>query len=106
MYTTKSYYVYILHCSDGTYYTGVTNNLERRFNEHSLRRNIGSYTYNRRPVKLVFQVEFYDVEKAIAYEKKIKKWSAIKKLALINGDFDSLPGLAKKKNFKKSERGK
>ena len=73
MYTiTKSYYVYILHCSDGTYYTGITNDLERRFNEHCYGKNIGSYTYNRRPVKLVFDVEFYDVEKAIAFEKKIK----------------------------------
>ncbi|MBI2721079.1 MAG: GIY-YIG nuclease family protein [Bacteroidetes bacterium] len=97
----KTYFVYIIHCSDNSYYIGITNNLERRFNEHCYGTNIGSYTYNRRPLKLVFYVDFNDVEKAILFEKKIKKWSRAKKTALINGDFDALPELSKKKNFSK-----
>jgi putative endonuclease len=50
----KIYYVYILECADGTYYTGITNNLERRFTEHALGLNQDSYTHDRRPVKLAW----------------------------------------------------
>lgn len=96
----NSYYVYILWCADKTYYTGVTNNIERRFNEHCYGRNVTSYTFSRRPVELVFCEEFYDVEMAIAFEKKLKKWSQKKKEALINENYHLLPGLSKKK-FKK-----
>lgn len=91
------YYVYILECSDNTYYTGVTNNLNRRIEEHQNGVNSNSYTHNRRPIQLVFSAEFNNVEVAIAKEKQIKKWSKNKKEALINGDFDLLPELSKKK---------
>ena len=91
------YYVYILECSDNTYYTGVTNNLNRRIEEHQNGVNNNSYTHNRRPITLAFSVEFNNIEVAIAKEKQIKKWSRNKKGALINGDFDLLPGLSKKK---------
>ena len=96
----KSYYVYILLCADKTYYTGVTNDIERRFNEHCDGRNVTSYTFSRRPVEIVFCETFYDIEKAIAYEKRLKKWSQKKKEALIQEKFELLPTLAKKK-FKK-----
>lgn len=49
----RIYYVYILKCSDGSYYTGVTNCLERRFAEHVDGRNVTCYTFSRRPVELV-----------------------------------------------------
>ena len=62
--------------------------------------NPESYTYKRRPVELVFYVEFTNIGFAIDKEKQIKKWSRAKKEALINGDYDELPNLAKKK-FKK-----
>lgn len=91
------YFVYILECSDGTYYTGVTNSLNRRLDEHRNGINKNSYTHNRRPVQLVFSAEFNNIEVAIAKEKQIKKWSKQKKLALINTDFDLLPELSKKK---------
>ncbi len=91
------YYVYILHCKDNTYYTGVTSNLEQRLSEHQEGIHIDSYTYKRRPVQLVFYAEFTNIHKAIAEEKQLKKWSKAKKEALINGDYDSLPILAKKK---------
>jgi putative endonuclease len=92
----KLYYIYILECSDDSFYTGMTNNLNKRFIEHQTGQNRDSYTYSRRPVKLVFYAEFTDVNLAIASEKQIKKWSRKKKLALINNEFEKLPNLAKK----------
>lgn len=65
--------------------------------EHSFGRYPDSYTHSRRPVKLVFYCDFTDIEIAIDKEKQIKKWSRAKKEALISGDYDALPNLAKKK---------
>ena len=95
-----TYFVYILKCSDGTYYTGITNNVERRFLEHQSGEDINSYTHKRRPVKLMFYAEFSNIEFAIEKEKQIKKWSSHKKEALISGQFELLTDLSKKK-FKK-----
>jgi putative endonuclease len=92
------YYVYILKCSDESYYTGVTNNLEKRFKQHQFGLNKGSYTYNRRPLTLEFHQEFNDVLQAIYFEKKIKGWTRLKKRALINGDFDMLQILSECRN--------
>ncbi|MDO3694269.1 GIY-YIG nuclease family protein [Wenyingzhuangia sp. chi5] len=91
------YFVYILHCSDNTYYTGITNHLNRRIEEHQSGKNFNSYTSRRLPVQLVYYCTFTNVEVAIAKEKQIKKWSKAKKEALINNEFDKLPNLAKKK---------
>ncbi|MBL4670107.1 MAG: GIY-YIG nuclease family protein [Flavobacteriales bacterium] len=91
------YFVYILKCSDGTYYTGITNDVDRRLREHESGEDKKSYTYSRRPIKLVFYADFSNVEYAIEKEKQIKKWSKRKKEALINDDFELLPNLAKKK---------
>lgn len=96
----KVYNVYILKCSDGSYYTGVTNNLERRLSEHNSGDNRSAYTFFRRPIQLVFFAEFSDVEIAIEAEKQLKKWSKAKKEALIDNKFDLLVELSKK-NFKK-----
>lgn len=93
----KLSYVYILCCSDDTYYTGVTSNLEKRFFEHQTGKHKESYTFSRRPLALVFYCEFTDISIAIEKEKQIKKWSQAKKRALINGDYDAFPNLAKKK---------
>ncbi|MCA0350312.1 MAG: GIY-YIG nuclease family protein [Bacteroidetes bacterium] len=90
-------YVYILLCSDGTYYTGVTSKLEQRLFQHESGFYQECYTFKRRPVQLVFYCEFTDINFAIDKEKQIKKWSKAKKLALINGEYDALPNLAKKK---------
>lgn len=93
----KIYYVYILKCTDETYYTGFTSNLEKRILEHTAGKYPESYTYARRPIKLMFYAEFTEPSIAIATEKQIKKWSRLKKEALINNEFDTLPNLAKKK---------
>jgi len=91
----KQYFVYILLCSDSSYYTGITNNIERRFSEHDLGEDPKCYTYKRRPLKLVFQESFTDVNQAIAFEKQVKGWRREKKEALINENWDLLPSLAK-----------
>ncbi|WP_034257737.1 GIY-YIG nuclease family protein [Altibacter lentus] len=93
----KIYYVYILECADNTYYTGISSNLSKRLSEHISGKHPDSYTYSRRPVSLVFHCTFTEVSIAIATEKQIKKWSRAKKEALIDGRFESLPNLSKKK---------
>ncbi|MEW7277970.1 GIY-YIG nuclease family protein [Aquimarina sp. 2201CG1-2-11] len=94
----KLYYVYILQCSDDLTYTGVTNNVSRRFEEHQKGLNKNCFTYKRRPVELIFSQEFTNIKQAIYFEKKIKKWSAKKKIALSNNQFDLLQILSECRN--------
>ena len=96
----KLSYVYILLCADNSYYTGVTSNLNLRMMQHHGGFYKTCYTCQRRPLKLVFYAEFTNILIAIAKEKQLKKWSRAKKEALIEGKFELLPDLAKKK-FKK-----
>ena len=93
----KISYVYILKCSDKTYYTGVTSNLDERLFQHESGFFKSCYTYRRRPVELVFFAEFKDITIAIEKEKQLKRWYKAKKEALINNEYDSLINLAKKK---------
>lgn len=86
--TMNSYFVYIVQCSDGSYYTGVTNNVERRLYEHQEGLINGCYTHNKRPVKLMFVQEFSDIAETINREKQIKGWTRRKKEALIAGNFE------------------
>lgn len=92
------YFVYIVRCSDNSLYTGLTNDVERRLKEHNFGLNDNSYTSKRRPVELIFHQEFMQFEQAEYFEKKIKKWSRKKKLALAGDDFDKLLLLAECKN--------
>ncbi|QXP58651.1 GIY-YIG nuclease family protein [Olleya sp. HaHaR_3_96] len=92
----KLSYVYILKCSDNTYYTGITSNLNNRLIEHKYGKHPESYTYSRRPIKLEFYAKFTDINIAISTENQIKKWSKSKKLALINNEFEKIINLAKK----------
>jgi putative endonuclease len=73
---------------------GVTNNLERRVYEHESGMDPKSYTFKRRPVKLVFQESFTDIIQAIAFEKQVKGWRRAKKEAIINGDWHLLSELS------------
>ena len=94
----KFYYVYILRCSDNSLYTGITNDLDRRFNEHNDGKLKDAYTYSRRPVKLEYFQDFKEPTQAIFFEKKLKKWSKVKKEVLIKGDFDMIQILAECRN--------
>ena len=69
----KRYYVYTLKCSDNLLYVGVTNNVERRFEEHQKGLNKSCFTFNRTPLQLIFNQVFNDIERAFYFEKKIKK---------------------------------
>ncbi|MBI1222804.1 MAG: GIY-YIG nuclease family protein [Bacteroidetes bacterium] len=94
----RIFYVYIVLCSDSTYYVGITNDLVRRILEHNSGKFQNSYTAHRRPVKLVFSEKLFDPSEAIRREKQIKRWGQAKKKALIAGDFKSLPHLSKSKS--------
>jgi len=85
----KTYWVYILKCSDESYYTGSTSNLEKRLSEHQ-NGLIEGYTFSRRPIELVFSEYFSDMYDAITAERRIKGWKKAKKKALIEGDFNLL----------------
>ena len=87
-------FAYIVECSDGTYYVGSTWNLERRLGEHN--EGLGAeYTRRRRPVRLVWSVQLNRIDEAYRVEKQIQGWGRGKRLALIEGRFDDLPGLAR-----------
>jgi len=90
----KEYFVYIVQCSDGSFYTGITNNYRRRLYEHNSGHEYKSYTFTRRPVKLVYVAVFNDVYEAISWEKRVKRWSRRKKEALIRNDWGMLSGLS------------
>jgi putative endonuclease len=91
----KTFWVYILKCSDNSYYTGMTSDLDGRIYEHE-HGLLKGYTSKRRPVKLVWHEEFYDVWDAIGAERQIKGWRREKKEALINGRYDLLPKLSER----------
>ena len=94
----RSYYVYMVECADGSYYIGVTNDYEKRIAEHNDGMDEKSYTFKRRPVRLVYLADFSEVSQAIFWEKQIKRWSREKKEALIRGEFEGLPELAECRN--------
>lgn len=93
----KQSWLYILKCSDGSYYAGCTTNLEQRIHEHNFKK-YDNYTSARLPVELVYSQQFANVNDAITAERQIKGWNRKKKEALINGDFDLLHNLAECKN--------
>ena len=95
MKTGHNYYVYIVQCSDGSYYTGVTNDLERRLWEHETGYNEKCYTFTRRPVVLKYHEHFHNINNAIAWEKLLKGWSRKKKEALFKGDWEEIKRLAR-----------
>lgn len=75
-------YTYIVRCSDGTLYTGWTNNLEKRIKDHNGGRG-AKYTKSRRPVVLVYSEEFYTKEEAMRREWEIKQMSRRDKLKIV-----------------------
>ncbi len=90
------FYVYILKCRDRSYYTGHTDDLEKRLSEHKLG-TMGCYTFKRRPVELVYFQEFVTRDEAFNAERMIKGWSRKKKEALIKQNWKLISCLGKKK---------
>ena len=99
-YRNSKSWVYILQCSDGSYYTGCTTNLEKRMDQHH-RGLLDGYTSKRRPVKLLWTEEFRDINEAIDAERQIKGWSRKKKEALMRNDFELLHELAQSEEMRK-----
>ncbi|HET6895781.1 MAG TPA: GIY-YIG nuclease family protein [Candidatus Baltobacteraceae bacterium] len=91
----NSYFVYMVLCDDGSYYTGVTRDADRRAAQHNEGIDPRCYTFTRRPVRLVYSSQFNDVNEAIRFEKQLKGWSRKKKQALVRGDWDAIVTLAR-----------
>lgn len=86
-------YMYILECSDGSYYTGSTNNLELRLLQHQNGEG-ANHTKKHRPVKLIYYEQFDRIDTAFYREKQVQNWSRAKKEALMAGDERLLHELA------------
>ena len=90
------FWVYILRCSDGSYYTGHTDNLDVRMHQHETSKE-DSYVSSRRPFELIWSQTFETRELALASERQIKGWSRRKKEAMMRGDWEKVSELAKSK---------
>ncbi len=86
----KTYYVYIVECSDKSFYIGFTSNLNKRLDEHNGGLHQDAYTFKRRPVVLKWFEQFKDPTHAIQLEKQLKGWSRRKKIALIEENWEKL----------------
>ncbi len=89
------FYVYILKCTDKSYYTGHTDNLEQRLAQHQQRVFSKCYTASRLPVELLYSQTFLTREEALASERQIKGWSRKKKEAMMRGDWNEVSRLAR-----------
>ncbi|MDE2053682.1 MAG: GIY-YIG nuclease family protein [Xanthomonadaceae bacterium] len=89
--------LYVLECSDGTFYIGQTDDLDERMRQHDAGK-AHSYTASRRPLKLLHVEEFETRYEALTMERKLKGWSRAKKLAYMSGDWKTVSSLAKRKH--------
>ena len=87
-------FVYILECSDRSYYVGSTRDLDARLWQHQQGLG-GAYTSKRLPVRLAYACEFATVAEAWGVERKLHGWSRAKREAIIRGDVAALPNLAR-----------
>ncbi len=90
------FWVYILRCADGSYYTGHTDNLERRIGQYQTRECAG-YTLTRHPLELAWSQVCSTREEALSAERQIKGWSR-KKKAMMRGDWAEVSRLAQSKS--------
>ena len=84
-----AFWAYILRCADGKYYTGHTDDLERRMAQHHAG-GFCDFTTRRRPVTLIWAEDFPSRYKALSAELRVKKWSRAKKEALADRDWERL----------------
>jgi putative endonuclease len=87
------FWIYILKCDDGSYYTGHTDNLDQRMSSHAEGKSCG-YTATRLPVTLIFAEQFATRFEALEMEQRIKGWSRKKKEAMMQGDWKQVQRLA------------
>lgn len=91
-----TFWTYMLHCADRSFYVGHTDNLDQRIGQHD-QGQIAGYTQTRLPVKLVWSQGFGTRMEALEAERQIKGWSRAKKLALIREDWTLIASLARSK---------
>lgn len=91
------WYVYILKCANGVLYTGLTDDLKRRFDEHR-RGKGGHYTRFSKPSEILYKEVFESRIQAEGREQQIKRWSKAKKLALAKNDKTELRNLSKSRD--------
>jgi len=84
-----TFWAYMVRCADESYYTGHTDDLERRIGQHKLG-EVAGYTQTRRPVELMWSQDFPSRQEALAAEFQVKGWSRRKKEALSRGDWVDL----------------
>jgi len=89
------YYVYILRCCDGSFYTGYARDLSKRMEKHHNPSDYSSYTANRLPVELIWHQSFPQKWQALKVERQLKGWSRKKKIAMMNENWDLLRSLSK-----------
>jgi putative endonuclease len=89
-------WTYIVQCADGSYYVGSTVDLEGRLWQHNHGELGAAYTRRRRPVTLAWSGWYERIEDAFRFEKQVQGWSRRKREALIRGDWEVLPNLAKR----------
>ena len=91
-----AFWAYMIHCRAGRFYTGQTDDLDRRMAEHQSGM-VSGFTQARHPLELVWSESFPSRYEAFCAEQRIKGWTRRKKLALIRADWDEISRLAKKK---------
>jgi putative endonuclease len=80
----KAWFLYVLRCADDTFYTGTTTDITRRINEHNTKKCGAKYTKTRRPVELIFWLDFENRSQAQKAEYKFKKLTRTQKEKIIN----------------------
>ncbi|HEX2965447.1 MAG TPA: GIY-YIG nuclease family protein [Syntrophorhabdaceae bacterium] len=86
----RQYYVYILECADGTLYTGWTNDIEKRIDDHNNSSKGAKYTRSRRPVRLAFISRHSTLSDALKEEAGIKKMTRKQKVQLIRDQVEDV----------------
>jgi putative endonuclease len=91
-------YIYMLRCSDGSYYVGSAtgDDLATRVHQHNAGSHKG-YTFSRRPVVLVWSEHFERITDGIAVERQLKGWSRAKKEALLRSDWEKVTELSRRR---------
>jgi putative endonuclease len=92
------FWIYMIRCSDDSFYVGHTDNFEKRIAQHRQGSIVTCYTFRRRPVVLVFAQDFPTREEALAMERRVKGWRRVKKFALCRGDWAEISRLGKRRH--------
>jgi len=101
----REWYVYMLECADGSFYTGMTKDPAQRLEEHNAGLDPAAYTFTRRPVRLAWTRIFPSRDEALAAEHQGKGWSRAKKAVLIRDDWDGIHAIVTEER-KKGDRAR